>query len=442
MSVGKIARYSTLLIIASMLFAAGGCRKADDELVRDGRTETSRGAVVKSEESANPTAASVKPEPSRELATPTRGPGDDPHYPCGPHDPMYPDFPIPHAQFVEWTPDDSHILFDYGTAIMIVDAAGSGWRTLVDANPGYELRYGFHADISPDGQRVVYSSCEFPTGAKSERGSFNYEIASVNLDGSDPRRLTENEGPDLFPAWSSDGANLALFSSEVYWSNHPELDIIRYGGSDQGYPWLTDALDGKEGFVHHPPQWEPNGTRLAFLTYRADPFVWSVYIIESDGTGLRRISETVGGFSWSPDGARIALAKPRGDDLALYAIPVDGAPGELIEVVPGGPVDRGELGSWGHWVDPVEWSPSGEHILFLCESRICVVDTAGNRVGRSPYGLPAENGRPKAAWSSDGSRIAVRMPRGSEVVLYTMGFDGTDVRVLVNSEELPGEKKR
>ena len=47
MSVGKIARYSTLLIIASMLFAAGGCRKADDELVRDGRTETSRGAVVK-----------------------------------------------------------------------------------------------------------------------------------------------------------------------------------------------------------------------------------------------------------------------------------------------------------------------------------------------------------------------------------------------------------
>ena len=113
---------------------------------------------------------------------------------------------------------------------MIVDAAGSGWRTLVDANPGYELRYGFHADISPDGQRVVYSSCEFPTGAKSERGSFNYEIASVNLDGSDPRRLTENEGPDLFPAWSSDGANLALFSSEVYWSNHPELDIIRYGG--------------------------------------------------------------------------------------------------------------------------------------------------------------------------------------------------------------------
>ena len=34
------------------------------------------------------------------------------------------------------------------------------------------------------------------------------------------------------------------------------------------------------------------------------------------------------------------------------------------------------------------------------------------------------------------------MPRGSEVVLYTMGFDGTDVRVLVNSEELPGEKKR
>ena len=60
-------------------------------------------------------------------------------------------------------PDGSHILFDDRSTIKLIDADGSRLQTVVDANPGYVLSYGVHADISPDGSRIVYTSCQYPT---------------------------------------------------------------------------------------------------------------------------------------------------------------------------------------------------------------------------------------------------------------------------------------
>ena len=70
----------------------------------------------------------------------------------------------------------------------------------------------------------------------------------------------------------------------------------------------------------------------------------------------------------------------------------------------------------------------------------------GNLVGQSPADLIPENGRPYAAWSPDGMRIAVRAPgllydgsKGGDInphaegatAVFTMARDGTDVGVLV-----------
>ena len=106
---------------------------------------------------------------------------------------------FPRGQFVEWTPDDSRIVFDYVSSIMVVGADGTGLREIVDANSGYDFEFGFHADLSPDVERIVYTTCQYPTGPPSDRRSFGYEIATINLDGSDPQRLTHNGKFDYFP---------------------------------------------------------------------------------------------------------------------------------------------------------------------------------------------------------------------------------------------------
>ena len=67
-----------------------------------------------------------------------------------------------------------------------------------------------------------------------------------------------------------------------------------------------------EGFAS-VPSWSPDGERLAFV--RAEPHapkVWNLWIVNVDGSGLRRVTRhRVGqawGGSWFPDGRRIAYS--------------------------------------------------------------------------------------------------------------------------------------
>ena len=103
--------------------------------------------------------------------------GRDDSGPCGPWGgggplgpPSSTDFGAEYStQFLEWTPDGFHLIVSdvaetrfSKSAISIIDVEGSQVRTVVDANPWASFPYGFHADLSPDGTRVVYSSCEYP----------------------------------------------------------------------------------------------------------------------------------------------------------------------------------------------------------------------------------------------------------------------------------------
>ena len=154
------------------------------------------------------------------------------------------------------------------------------------------------------------------------------------------------------------------------------------------------------------------------------------------GADLKRITDAVSGPSWSPNGERLAYAAEDGEEVVLYTIAADGSHARRVTAVerwswhPG----YGEIKPVLAWIPTLAWSPDGSKILYTCGPLVCVVKPDGTPVSRTPIGL---SGGTVAAWSPDGDRIAVASAEASDddTVLYSMAPDGSDLRVLVRSDD-------
>ena len=110
--------------------------------------------------------AQTTPKPSPQpTVSPTPAPRTEPTVSCGPPsgEELYEFSPFSDI-FLEWTPDGSKLMFSHGSAIMIIDSDGTQLRMLVDAYPRGILRYGFLADISPDGTQIVFFGLQVSVG--------------------------------------------------------------------------------------------------------------------------------------------------------------------------------------------------------------------------------------------------------------------------------------
>ena len=432
--------------------------------------------------------------------------------------------PMPIMKFVEWTPDGSEIVFsEHGDgagvvvsayeSIQSVDASGASLRALHVGESSHRYGFGVHADISPDGSLLTYTTCDFRAEDEAEavndqtyrkfidQASLSreyikrlrfYEIGTVKIDGTTPERLTRNRYNDFFPAWSPRGDALAFLADPGAYGIHAyrEFRIMAADGSDGKSIVVIREEDLQHratlyspNFASYPPQWSPDGQRVAVLVTEnsfgrerlfqekmtgrwSNTFSesWGLYIVSGDGNygreaALRsrgfaeRLTATVGGVSWSPDGARIALMKIVDDDVALVTIAADGSDLEVITRLTDQEISDARRASatvvfgGNVWLHPVSWSPDGSHILFRCGERLCVVGLDGERVGAWPLESLDQRSVPQAAWSPDGSRLAVvgefdagpiSSDQSYRTVLFTMAPDGTDVRFLVGR---PGKGK-
>ena len=301
-----------------------------------------------------------------------------------------------------------------------------------------------HFDVSPDGSRIVYSTCTYAThsgdyayprdlfnAVVDDVAKYNYEIALSDVDGSDSQRLTVNRSTDMFPIWSPNGLDIAYVSiGQPADDRAPGLYVISVDGSDERNvaPGRTLAL--------RPLVWSPDGSRIAFVALEGASSV--VYTIKLDGSELTRVSETVSAPSWSPDSQRLALARSKGNTVILLDVAADGSdPREVTTITNaknfGNAYTSPVQASIYPWIPTVSWSPQGNYILYNCDAGVCVVDLEGVSVGESPAHMAWFIG----VWSPDGRRIAIK---GIDVepgvgtvnlLLYTMAPDGTDIDVLV-----------
>lgn len=112
---------------------------------------------------------------------------------------------------------------------------------------------------SPDRQRIAFF-------ASIDEETANYALFVVNVDGTDLRMLVDQAIPDRWPAWSPDGTRIAYISIERF-----ELAKQRGVSSVKVADVRTGVVSDMTSTAYHQvtsPTWSPDGTRIAFVSYR------------------------------------------------------------------------------------------------------------------------------------------------------------------------------
>ena len=317
-----------------------------------------------------------------------------------------------------WSPDGTRIVFNYAYGIYAVESGGA----LPPELSGFASDDPFHGDfspsISPDGSQVAFSTFRHESGGmvfgRLFGGTRNFEIATSAPDGSDYRRLTDHKALDTNPVWSPDGTRIAFLSYRVADENRsydsfPEIYTMAADGSD-----VRIVTPPSLRITKDPPVWSPDGRRIAFLTddedvRNDDGRARVLYTISADGSDLRRIARTSTRPAWSLDGSRIAFAL--GPELPT--VPYTARPdGSDLQQVP----DSGQY----TYVSQLSWSVDGSEIRFVGRQyhpapgggsgdveAVHAIKVDGSSVRKiAPLAYFGEI--PIIAWSPDRTRIAVR----------------------------------
>ncbi|MBS2011558.1 MAG: PD40 domain-containing protein [Deltaproteobacteria bacterium] len=165
-----------------------------------------------------------------------------------------------------------------------------------------------HASCSPDGKKIAFSSSRTATPGVISPNDF--QIFVTNPNGSELRAITDTFGRNIVPVFSPDGSKIAFASDRVGATLH--IFVMNADGSNPTQ--LTSGPDPDS-----EPAWSPDGTKIAFTRIPFSPLGLGftqkdVWIVDTNGANLRRLTDTLGEDHdpvFSPDGTKIAYSSER-----------------------------------------------------------------------------------------------------------------------------------
>lgn len=164
------------------------------------------------------------------------------------------------------------------------------------------------------------------------------------------------------------------------------------------------------------PAWGPDRTHIAYSAQDGD--VFNVFVMNSDGTDKRAITQEFGYFNssptWSPDGRFIAFTSDQGGEEGIFLLPIEGGEPRSLTA--------SEAGSGVISKTPA-WSPDGKKIAFASTReegsfQLYLMNTDGSEV-EALTSPDDETEKETLAWSPDGQSIAYA----------AVGETGTDIFV-------------
>ena len=244
------------------------------------------------------------------------------------------------------------------------------------------------------------------------------DLFSINPDSSDRANLTSSRSDDFDPTLSPDGTRIAFDSyrddpdavnEEIYLMNRDGTGLLR----------LTNNT--ADDFA---PIWSPDGTKILFRSNRNGNY--EIFVMNADGSDQRSLTGYSGDTSpvWSPDGTKILVSSDRDGIGGLYVMNADGSG---ITHLPNTGTFGGNSDSFGRW------SPDGTRIAFNSfrngEGEIFIVNADGSGL----FNLTNHaSGDFVSGWSPDGTKIMFQSVRDGNFKVYVINADGSGLVKLTN----------
>ena len=226
------------------------------------------------------------------------------------------------------------------------------------------------------------------------------EICSIDIDGQNKIKLTNNSTYDRGLHYSTDGSKIVFMSDR---NSNQEIFIMNVDGSNQTN--LTNDID-----YDWDPKISPDGNKIVFVSDRE----WSsgtseIYIMDIDGKNQTNLTNNISrdinpGFF--PDGSKIYFESYRDDFIKQFMMDIDGS--NQIEIC--------------RQCSRPSISPDGSKIIYSSGFSIFIMDIDGTNKTQLTNNLEYYS----PVFSPDGSKILMRSSDGNNNTLYIMNVDGTN----------------